>query len=73
MRCPYFLKEDGEVVTMTSARQCYMLENFLQRKLDELFQDQGLDNIWFQQDGATAHTYCHLMEILSKIFCLLAG
>lgn len=36
-----------------SARYVAMLENFVAEKLNNL---PGLENPWFQQDGATAHT-----------------
>jgi hypothetical protein len=29
-----------------------MLENFLLLKLDDLFDEHGAENVWFQQDGA---------------------
>jgi hypothetical protein len=33
-----------------------MLENFLRPKLDGVFDEHGVENVWFEQDGATAHT-----------------
>ena len=42
-----------------------MLQNFLKPKL------QDLDNnsmIWFQQDGATAHTAKNSMDVLRDLF-----
>jgi hypothetical protein len=65
---PYFFEEDGQVVTVTSARYCDMLETFLKPKLEELTQNHDNDNIWFQQDGATAHTSRRSMEILRQMF-----
>jgi hypothetical protein len=32
-----------------------MLEQFLRPELDDLFDEYGGENVWFQQDGATAH------------------
>jgi len=49
----YFFEEGGETVTVTSNRYCEMLENFLRHRLKE-FDDS--EDVWFQQDGATAHT-----------------
>ena len=48
---PYFFEEEGVTLTVTSDRYCDMLRNFLRPKLDELEEE-----VWFQQDGATAHT-----------------
>ena len=50
----FFEEEDGRAVTITSARYIKMLKNFLQPQLNELAAD--VKDIWFQQDGATAHT-----------------
>ena len=50
---PYFFEEGGETVTVTSNRYCEMLENFLRPRLEE-FDDS--EDVWFQQDGATAHS-----------------
>jgi hypothetical protein len=33
-----------------------MLENFLRLKIDEYGEEHNLEDFWFQQDGATAHT-----------------
>ncbi|XP_011882183.1 PREDICTED: uncharacterized protein LOC105569928 [Vollenhovia emeryi] len=41
-----------------------MLNEFLLPELDE----QGLEDIWFQQDGATAHTARATMDILKETF-----
>jgi len=61
---PYFFKEGGETVTVTSNRYCKMLENFLRPRLEE-FDDS--EDFWFQQDGATAHT-ARPLEILREMF-----
>jgi hypothetical protein len=45
-----------------------MLENFLRPKLDDLFDKYGAENVWFQQDGATAHTSRRSLEILREMF-----
>jgi hypothetical protein len=43
-----------------------MLENFFRPKLDGLFDEHGAENVWFQQDGATAHTSRHSLGILKR-------
>ena len=62
---PYFFEDkNGSTVTITSTHYIEMLENFLQPQLKELAAD--VEVIWFQQDGATAHTaqrtMCYLRE-----------
>ena len=59
---PYFFDE-GVTVSMTSDRYCDMLENFLRPKVDELEED-----VWFQQDGTTAHTSRSSLSILREMF-----
>jgi hypothetical protein len=44
-----------------------MLENFLLPKIDEYGEEHNLEDFWFQQDGATAHTACRPRAIL-KMF-----
>jgi hypothetical protein len=51
-----FFEEDDVTVTMTSDRYCAMLESFLRPKLDDLFDEHGAEDVWFQQDGAAACT-----------------
>jgi hypothetical protein len=41
-----------------------MLRNFFRPKLDGLFGEHGAENVWFQQDGATAHTSRRSLGIL---------
>ena len=50
-------------VTVTSDRYCDMLQNFLRPKLHELEED-----VWFQQDGATANTSHCSLSILREMF-----
>ena len=50
-------------VTVTSDRYCDMPQKFLRSKVDELE-----DDMWFQQDGATAHTSRRSLSILREIF-----
>ena len=51
---PYFFEENGRCATVNSTRYSDMIEQFLKPKLLSL----GNTEIWFQQDGATAHTAC---------------
>jgi hypothetical protein len=61
---PYFFEGDNITVTVTSDQYCAMLENILRPKLDDLFDEHGAEHVWFQQDGATAHTSCCSLGIL---------
>jgi hypothetical protein len=45
-----------------------VLENFLRPKLDDIFGEHGAENVWFQQDGATAHTSRRSLRILREMF-----
>jgi hypothetical protein len=64
----YVFEEDNVTVTVASDRYCAMLENFLWPKLDDLFDEHRAENVWFQQDGATAHTSCRSLRILREMF-----
>lgn len=48
----FFGNDEGQTVTVNSQRYHEMLENFLWSELEGL----DLDEVWFQQDGATSHT-----------------
>ena len=61
---PYFFEEDA-TVTVNSDRYCEMLKTFLRPKLNML---HNMDNAWFQQDGARAHTFQRAMGILREMF-----
>ena len=62
---PYFFEDsDGHSVTVNANRYMDMLQSFL---IPELRARQ-LDNIWFQQDGATAHTARATMTLLRELF-----
>ena len=61
---PYFFEEDGHTVSVTSARYVQMLNNFLAPELAR----RGIANIWFQQDGATAHTARMSMGVVQEMF-----
>jgi hypothetical protein len=53
---------------VTSDRYCAMPENFLRPKLDDLFDEHGAENVWFQQDGAIAHTSRRSLGIFREMF-----
>lgn len=63
---PYFFEENGVTVTVTSERYIHMVNTFF---IPEL-QRRGVDiqNVWFQQDGATAHTARASMAVLHRLF-----
>jgi hypothetical protein len=65
---PYLFEEGYVTVMVTTDQYCAMLENFLWPKLNDLFDEHGAENVWFQQDGATAHTPCRSHRILREIF-----
>lgn len=60
---PYFLEDNDErPQTITGAVYRTMLENFLRPAVE------NNSNLWFQQDGATAHTARATMTILRELF-----
>ena len=61
---PYFFQENGRAVTVNSGRYVTMIEEFFLPALEEM----DLDNVWFQQDGATAHTARVSMNVLRAAF-----
>ena len=61
-----FFEEEGIVVTVTSARYIEMLNNFLRPELER--RQVNMRDIWFQQDGATAHTARASMEVIRQMF-----
>ena len=64
---PYFFEEGDTAAAINSDRYVKMLVKFLQPKLIDL----GLmtsGNLWFQQDGATAHTARKSMDVLRQMF-----
>ena len=52
------------VVTVTADRYVEMLETFLRPQLD----DVDTEHVWFQQDGATAHTARRSLGGLRELF-----
>lgn len=68
---PYFFEERGQTVTVTSDRYVAMLRDFFQPRLAEFkkeIDEEGLDEVWFQQDGATAHTATRSMALVRELF-----
>lgn len=62
---PYFFENNvGETTTVDGARYRAMINDFFLPKLDEL----GLEDMWFQQDGATAHTAQDTIDVLKAAF-----
>lgn len=62
---PYFFENDqGVGVTVTAERYQDMIRNFLVPEMEE----QGLEDMWFQQDGATAHTARSTIQLLNDVF-----
>jgi len=63
---PYFLRK--RTVTVNSTRYVSMLENYFQHRLKEMIEEHDLGDIWFQQDGATAHTAQNSLVVLRQMF-----
>jgi len=63
---PNFFEENGRSVTVNSARYVVMIRNFLIPELRRCQLNQF--QIWFQQDGATAHTSREAMAKLRRLF-----
>ena len=63
---PYFFEEEGATVTVTSERYVEMLRNFLRPQLRSL--RVNMEEMWFQQDGATAHTARASMTVVRQMF-----
>ena len=61
---PYFFHENNRAVTVTSERYLAMIQDFFIPAINAM----NLDNVWFQQDGATAHTARISMEFLRETF-----
>ncbi|CAB3258594.1 unnamed protein product [Arctia plantaginis] len=62
---PFFFEDAaGQTTTVDGARYRAMLTEFFLLQLNEL----GLEDMWFQQDGATAHTARATTDILKTAF-----
>ena len=58
----FFENEQGKEDTVNGDRQRVMLNEFLFTKTEE----EDIDNIWFQQDGATCHTAETTLDVLRQ-------
>ena len=62
---PYFFEdESGQTTTVTVDYYRQMIRHFLMPQMEE----QNLDYMWFQQDGATPHTAKETTRILKDLF-----
>jgi hypothetical protein len=60
----FFKNGVGQTLTVNGERYRAIINDFLMPQLDEL----ALENMWFQQDGATAHTALETNDILKQAF-----
>jgi hypothetical protein len=62
----FFEDEAGREVTVNSTHYTEMFRTFLEPELQRL----GVENqtLWFQQDGATAHTARTAMGVFNEMF-----
>ena len=64
---PYFFEDEyGQAVTVNSERYVAMLQDYFIPHLEE--NEFDIPNIWFQQDGATAHTAGASMNVVREAF-----
>ena len=63
---PYFFEEGETAVSVTLACYANMLNNFLRPELKR--RGVNVREMWFQQDGATAHTTRASMEVARHMF-----
>ena len=62
---PFFFKNDqNQNVTVNGQRYRAMITDFLLPEIEA----RGLNDIWFQQDGATSHTSAETMDLLRNPF-----
>lgn len=62
---PYFFKnEAGQNVTVNGDRYRTMITDYLLPEIEA----RGLNELWFQQDGATSHTARQTMDLLRNRF-----
>ncbi|GFW50031.1 uncharacterized protein TNCV_2316131 [Trichonephila clavipes] len=62
---PYFFKNDeGHNVTVNGDRYRAMITNFFIPELN----NHDVQELWFQQDGATCHTACATIDLLKDTF-----
>ena len=60
----FFENEQGDAVTVNDEQYRAILNEFLLPKIEE----DGMDDIWFQQDGATSHTANVTIDLLRTVF-----
>ncbi|KAF7277539.1 hypothetical protein GWI33_006930 [Rhynchophorus ferrugineus] len=65
----FFGNDQGVAVTITAERYQDMIRNFLAHEMEE----QGLEDMRFQQDGATAHIARSTIQLLSDVFSRTSG
>jgi hypothetical protein len=64
---PYFLEDQNcAAATVTSAPYVHMLQNFVVPQINCL--GRNCEQLWWQQDGATAHTARASVEVLRQMF-----
>jgi len=63
---PFFFEQDGQPTTVTSRRYCDMLTSLFLPALRA--RRRSLRRVWFQQDGATAHTSKAAISLLQENF-----
>ena len=62
---PFFFEDDdGKAVTVNGHRYRAMIDTFLRTEVE----NNDLEEYWFQQDGATAHTARLTMNLLREMF-----
>ena len=64
MRPLFFENEQGLAVTVSDDYYRVMLNEFLFTEIEE----ENIDNIWFQQNGATCHTAEATLDVLHTVF-----
>ena len=64
MRSYFFENEQGKAVTVNDDSYRAMLCEFLFTKIEE----EDIDNIWCQQNGATCHTAKSILDVLCPVF-----
>ena len=60
----FFEDESGQTTTVTGDNYQQMIRDFLIPQMEE----QNLDYMWFQEDGATPHTANETTRILKDLF-----
>jgi hypothetical protein len=64
---PYLFEDDnGNAVTVTSARYVHMIQNFVTQELAQY--PHVNENMWFQQGGATSHIARNSINVVQQLF-----